>query len=291
MDLVVGTAAQAHEVQKYPARLMHWIVGTVDLEGTISPAPSWVRPLQGFLLGFLPALGWLVLQGLAGQGVAEVLRQDFGLLAYLWIAGTLVLVCFGALVARRERRWSEERQRWSELALTDPMTGLRNRRYFQARFEEALRTARREREPLSIAIIDVDRFKAVNDRHGHLVGDQVLRAVAAALKSVVRRGETLARVGGEEFAILLPGSDEAGAEAVAERVRRAVETARVRVPAVPEPLSVTASVGVASTSLLPEGAGRAVLYGAADAALRAAKEHGRNRVEVTGPLPVVRVCA
>lgn len=270
---------------------MHWIGDIVELKSAITSGPRWVRPLEGFLLGFLPALGWLVLQALRGASVSDVLRADFGVLVYLWIAGTTVLVLFGWAVARREHRWSVESQRLSELALTDPMTGLRNRRYFQARFDEAHRLARRDGKPLSLAIIDVDRFKDVNDRYGHLAGDQVLRAVATTLRSVVRRGETLARIGGEEFAILLPGSDQRGAELVAERVRRAIEAARVRVPGVAQPLSVTASVGVASSGCLPEGAGRAALFGAADTALRAAKAHGRNRVEVTGPLPVVRACA
>lgn len=263
----------------------------MDVLGAMPSAPRWVRPLQGFLLGFLPAVGWLVLELVHGASLVQVLRADWSVLVYLVLAGTSLLTAFGAAMGRGEQKWCEKAERLSNLALTDPMTGLRNRRYFQARFDESYRLSRRARAPLSLAIIDVDRFKDVNDRHGHQVGDQVLRAVAVALRSVVRRGETLARVGGEEFALILPGLDQAGAERVAERVRTAIENTRVMVPGVEAPLSVTASVGVAEASYRPSGGGPSELYRAADEALRAAKAHGRNRVEVTGPLPLVRVCA
>lgn len=286
-----GLPGPRAEPQKYPARLVHWIDETVDLRSPISVPPPWVRPTQGFLLGLLPALGWLGLDLVRGGSPASALRQEWDVLVYLFAVGTALLSLFGAAVGRLERRWRAESLRLSDLALTDPMTGLRNRRYFQARFEEAHRLARREREPLSLAIIDLDRFKEVNDHHGHLAGDQVLRAVAAALRRVVRSGETLARVGGEEFALLLPRTDESEAERVAERVRAAIESASVRVPGLGQPLSVTASVGVASSTGLQNGDGRAALYRAADQALHVAKAHGRNRVEVTGPLPFVHACA
>ncbi|MCU0308391.1 MAG: diguanylate cyclase [Thermoleophilia bacterium] len=157
-----------------------------------------------------------------------------------------------------------------ERATTDALTGLPNRRAFDERLEAEVARAGRYGRALSLALLDLDRFKAVNDRFGHLGGDAVLRGAAAILAARARVGEVVARFGGEEFAWILPEADLAAAFAAAERARAAVAAAEV-----PPAGRVTISAGVAS--LVP-GRSAADLLAAADAALYAAKEGGRDQV-------------
>ncbi|MDP9384398.1 MAG: GGDEF domain-containing protein [Actinomycetota bacterium] len=164
-------------------------------------------------------------------------------------------------------------------ALTDGLTGLANKRRFEERLEEDFVFARVTGAPLSLVLLDVDDFKRVNDVHGHLTGDDVLREVAARLREVARCGEP-ARYGGEELVVALPGAGPGEAARVAERVRAAIAGARVRLPD-GETLSVTASFGVAT--LDPGGMAQpSDLVAAADAALYRAKREGKNRVVVDG---------
>ncbi|WP_338663450.1 diguanylate cyclase [Pararoseomonas sp. SCSIO 73927] len=176
-----------------------------------------------------------------------------------------------------ERRQMQERM--AELAATDGLTGLANRR----RFDEALavewRRAAREGTWLSMLLLDVDRFKMFNDRYGHLAGDDALRAVARAMEAAIRRpGDLAARYGGEEFAVILPNTDAAGAREVAELARAAIARAGIPHEANESGL-VTASIGVAAAQPVaatqPESS---MLVAAADAALYEAKRTGRNRV-------------
>jgi diguanylate cyclase (GGDEF)-like protein len=167
------------------------------------------------------------------------------------------------------------RNRMAELAVLDDLTGLYNVRYLQQRFGEEWKRAERHREPLALAMLDVDHFKSVNDRHGHDVGDLVLREASARIKSSVRDTDVVARYGGEEFVVLLPSTQLAGALVVAERVRRAFvdrpfETPRGRLP-------ITTSIGVA---LYPSRgiSTKDHLLRAADSALYRAKEEGRDRI-------------
>jgi diguanylate cyclase (GGDEF)-like protein len=167
--------------------------------------------------------------------------------------------------------------RVSEAAVRDQLTGLLNRRYFDEAVESAFATARRSDVPLSLIVFDLDRFSAVNNEHGHAIGDTVLRRVARAMAGAVRVGDTIARYGGEEFVLIAPGADTAEAVAVAERVRAAVAEASAVAPdggghAVP----ITVSAGVAS--LLGDELDGHALFRAADSALLAAKRAGRDRV-------------
>ncbi|MGH8885073.1 MAG: diguanylate cyclase [Egibacteraceae bacterium] len=165
------------------------------------------------------------------------------------------------------------------LSVTDPLTGLWNLRYLQIQADRELEGAMRFQRPLSLAIIDVDHFKAVNDRLGHQAGDEVLAEVARRIRDSTRVPDVVARYGGEEFVVLLPGTDLAGAVATAERIREAVAAAPVAVgtgngPV--EPLSVTCSGGVSSFPV--HGQTLAGLLRVGDAALYAAKAQGRNRI-------------
>ena len=160
-------------------------------------------------------------------------------------------------------------------ALIDGLTGLSNRRHCDESIAQELARAARFGGPVGFVIADIDDFKAVNDRNGHPTGDEVLRAFATTLRETVRDIDVPARWGGEEFAVLLPGTDEDGAALLAERIRVAFE-ARPLMSADGEPLQVTASFGVAS---FPEAATPAELVEGADAALYEAKRAGKNRVE------------
>jgi diguanylate cyclase (GGDEF)-like protein len=160
------------------------------------------------------------------------------------------------------------------LATTDPLTGVANRRHFVEQGSRLLARASRDGEPASLALLDIDRFKQVNDTHGHAAGDQVLRQISRLCAELSRPGDLLARWGGEEFILLLPRTDLAAAFAVAERLRAAVAALAIEGGGGP-PLRVTASFGVAQARApeLDELARRA------DRALYRAKRRGRDRVE------------
>ena len=115
-----------------------------------------------------------------------------------------------------------------EQAFKDPLTQLGNRRYFDERGDGVLALARRRGRPFSVLMIDIDHFKRVNDEHGHAAGDEVLRALGNALKASLRGGDVCGRLGGEEFAVVLPDEDRAGGAATAERLRRGLEQLSVK---------------------------------------------------------------
>lgn len=158
-----------------------------------------------------------------------------------------------------------------ELALTDPLTGLANRRRIMAEIDRSIMHCRKHGGQLSLIIFDLDRFKAVNDTFGHQRGDDVLRRIARIACEQVRESDTLARVGGEEFVWLLPDTGPTIAGNVAERLRRAIETESSD-GGLPQ---ITASIGHCSWSM---GDTSLALFAAADAALYVAKEGGRNQV-------------
>jgi diguanylate cyclase (GGDEF)-like protein len=161
-------------------------------------------------------------------------------------------------------------------ALVDGLTGLANRRHLDQELASVLARAERAGGTAALILADLDDFKAVNDRHGHACGDLVLREFATLMHEVVREGDTAARWGGEEFALLLPDTDVEGAERVAERLRRGLESQVILSPE-GQPLRVTVSLGVAG---YPEAGGRVELVDAADEALYRAKRVGKNRVVI-----------
>jgi diguanylate cyclase (GGDEF)-like protein len=159
------------------------------------------------------------------------------------------------------------------LKIEDPLTGLANRRAFGDFLEREFARARRRGRPLSLAMLDLDRFKQLNDTHGHLAGDTALREAARAASSLVRDDECLARYGGEELALVLPEAPVDEALAAVERVRAAIGACAVPFGGVV--LRITASAGVAT--LAPSMSTPAELVAAADAALYRAKDDGRDR--------------
>jgi len=190
-----------------------------------------------------------------------------------------------------EQRLRASRRRLAAHALHDYLTGLLNRRGLELQLHRELRRARREQAPLSVLMADIDWFKAYNDGHGHLAGDECLRAVSAALLRCLRRpGDTAGRYGGEEFVAILPNVDAGGVAVVAENVRARVEALRLDHPSSPFG-QVTISVGMASIDprihTWPIEHQRAVILEAADQALYEAKAAGRNRTE-RGPRASLR---
>ncbi|HEY4253744.1 MAG TPA: sensor domain-containing diguanylate cyclase [Roseomonas sp.] len=157
------------------------------------------------------------------------------------------------------------------LALTDAMTGLPNRAAFIDSLDKAIARMRRDRQPLSLLYMDLDGFKAINDHHGHLVGDEVLREVASILAREVRREDVAGRLGGDEFAVLLAGSDEEGIQPIAERLRLAIAAGMAA-----RGWPVTASIGGAIFLSPPESVSAAIR--AADDRMYVAKRGGKDRV-------------
>jgi diguanylate cyclase (GGDEF)-like protein/PAS domain S-box-containing protein len=169
-----------------------------------------------------------------------------------------------------------------EAATHDPLTALWNHnRIIEVLIEELARAGRRG-DPVSLAMVDLDHFKRVNDTYGHVVGDEVLREVAERLGRAVRVYDAVGRFGGEEFMVVFPGTDAAEAEIAAERLRSAIGQEPVLTPE--GPVGVTASVGVVTGSGGPAGDATTLLV-AADTALYRAKECGRDRVEIASMQP------
>lgn len=161
-----------------------------------------------------------------------------------------------------------------ELARTDGLTGLNNRRAFFERAQEIQDQARRYKRHYAVMMLDVDHFKAINDTHGHGIGDEALKEVAATIKSVTRESDVVGRIGGEEFAVLLPETKADSAMALAERLRQAL--ADVVVPVPQGEVTFTASIGVAECC--NKGSSVEDAIARADKALYEAKEGGRDRV-------------
>jgi diguanylate cyclase (GGDEF)-like protein/PAS domain S-box-containing protein len=177
-------------------------------------------------------------------------------------------------VITAKRRAEQRAREATVLASTDELTGIANRRAFMGQLDREIASAIEFNTPLAVAIFDVDHFKAVNDRYGHAVGDRVLQLIARRAGTVVRGGDLVGRIGGEEFGILMPGATAEDAAHVAERLRDVMLESDSEEAALP---SVTVSVGIASRERQRDAA---ALLAAADAALYQAKDAGRNRVKI-----------
>lgn len=171
---------------------------------------------------------------------------------------------------RREQILSAQ---MGELSVRDSLTGLHNRRHLDDELQRMFAYSQRSGDPLSVAVIDLDNFKSINDAHTHLVGDDVLRAAAKVLAANIRGSDILIRMGGEEFALLMPGTSEDAAAAVCERMRSELEGHDWS--ALRSTLAVTASFGVTSSH---DRVSAAELMRAADELLYRAKREGKNRV-------------
>jgi len=183
-------------------------------------------------------------------------------------------VLLSLLFGRELRRSAAMQAELARLAQTDVLTGLPNRRCFETVFAQSWETSRNTGGPLALILIDADHFKRYNDRYGHAIGDAVLKGLAASFGASVRRpGDLVARIGGEEFAVLLPGTDRNGATRIAEAIHHAIAGFAVPSAGIP-PRTVTVSLGLAVRSGKETAED---LYRRADAALYEAKAGGRNQ--------------
>lgn len=189
------------------------------------------------------------------------------------LAGLLMLLVMGHLLEVYHRQLREQ-------AMVDALTGVRNRRFFDEQIQQECRRARRQRQPLTLILCDIDHFKAYNDTFGHPTGDQCLRQVAQALQAKLQRGgDFCARYGGEEFVVVLPSTDEPAVRSFAEELREIVIALNIRHPGNGTGV-VTISLGVATDA--GECPDPRTLIQRADQALYVAKQRGRNRVEIYG---------
>ena len=194
---------------------------------------------------------------------------------------TVVLLVWAAcaLLERLSAQSFAYRGRLQLEASTDALTGLYNRREFESGMVREMERARRMQVALSLAIIDIDFFKRINDQHGHDGGDVVLREVAQTLQSHIRKSDLLARIGGEEFALVMLGTQPPGAWVVLERLRLAIAALRMRAGA----QEITCTISIGMTDRVDGDVDWPMLYKRADQALYAAKEGGRNRVVEAPP--------
>jgi diguanylate cyclase (GGDEF)-like protein/putative nucleotidyltransferase with HDIG domain len=242
----------------------------------------WVAVTAFYFLPRWQALLQLTLASVSYGGVLTVLPTTGPVQHWVLLVGTAVVA--GVLLAHLRGRLDSFFQRASTAAKLDPRTGLLNRRVFQEHFDLEVERSRRTRRPVSVLVGDLDGFKAFNDKVGSDRGDEALETLARDICKWKRRIDMAARIGGDEFAVLLPESDERGAFLVAERLRRAVQRTFGE-----GPVSLKISFGVAT---FPEhGEDAQLLLRAADQALYAAKHMGRDRsviysaevVEMLGP--------
>ena len=179
----------------------------------------------------------------------------------------------------RKKRYSDKLrhnvQLSLEMAITDPLTGLHNRRYMASHLDTLMKSAS-PAKPISFLILDIDYFKAVNDTHGHDVGDEVLREFATRISANVRGIDLACRHGGEEFVVVMPDTDSGFAFTVAERLRQSIESTPIKISRAPSSLNITVSIGIASSNGSPDVPEQ--LLRRADQALYRAKREGRNRV-------------
>lgn len=185
-------------------------------------------------------------------------------------------------LARQNALLVQQKQELHIAAITDHLTGIYNRAFLTDHLDREFANSRRHGHPFSCLLVDIDHFKAVNDQHGHLVGDVVIRHTAQVMAAKIRKGDMLARFGGEEFVVLLTNTTAQEASVLAETLREAVEAAVHRHG--PLSLKVTVSIGIADT-VYDEAMSEIELLGHADEALYAAKRRGRNRVVIYGEGP------
>jgi len=199
----------------------------------------------------------------------------FETMVVTWLNYLIIFVVLYSMTAVYREKVRRAEEKMHEKAMTDSLTGVSNRVHFHIRATTEVARARRESQPICLLLIDVDHFKRVNDRYGHETGDTVLRQVAKVMQAGLREIDVLARWGGEEFLIMLPGSSLERSAEISKRLRDAIAAQRFEAGA--EAISVTISVGVA---ILGNKEDMNAAIGRADKALYSSKASGRNRVTI-----------
>ena len=230
--------------------------------------------------------------GLSRESIIAPWRRDLFKTSLVLIFLIVILVGFGLIVLSQlryrmtmEKQIRTAHQAMRDMALTDSLTGLGNRRRLDIALADEIRLAKRQNSSLALIMLDVDYFKRFNDRYGHAAGDDCLRAIAAAVRQTIKRpGDLAVRYGGEEFTVLLPNTDSAGAAKVAEQILEAVRALNIEHGDHPLGI-VTISAGITTCQPSGEDVTPAMLIKAADAFLYLAKNTGRNRWCSAGSTP------
>ena len=239
------------------------VVGFIMVMGLVILLSYIMHPLRQLRLGFLA-----VARGDLDYRVPVQSKDEVGQIVQL----------FNATINRLRLAFHEIEQ----LARRDPLTGLPNRRAFDERLSAEAARSRRYGHPFGVIILDLDLFKSVNDRYGHPAGDEVLKFVGKTVDANIRETDHAARIGGEEFAVILPESGIEDVRAVAEKLREAVGEGLIQAANAPDGIRITLSAGAACSAghlVTPES-----IVAAADAALFRSKNEGRNRVSIAPPI-------
>jgi diguanylate cyclase (GGDEF)-like protein len=285
-DEMALSEAPTHAVAELRDHMMTMLFGLVERHGWRWATFACALAVLVVSLGVTAAIGELV--------VARRFQLLVATVVICVLAAPCLAVAFklvehlgrtrAKLMVEIDRRILAEHQ-LRHLAATDDLTGLGNRRQFLERGRDVTANARRHDQWCSFAVVDVDQFKTINDRRGHLAGDEALVRVAALLKANLRAADLVARVGGDEFVVLMPLADPEAARSTAERIRTAVRQDSLR-------LGLSVSIGVAAVR--GEDVDLESLMAQADRALYAAKNAGRNRVVLDAatstPWPAAPVC-
>ncbi|HYX59965.1 MAG TPA: GGDEF domain-containing protein [Streptosporangiaceae bacterium] len=295
---LAGAATSAAFHLAVPGAAQSAVQGIVQgaAQTALSGSRAWLTRPPVMLAAVGCAVVFAVVNSFTVAVAAHLAEPDESIRKLLWDRETLLLdlteTCVGILVAVTCAlsyllllvalppvillQRSLMHQQLAAAARTDPKTGLLNATAWQREADAEVVRAQRSSSPLALLLIDVDHFKRVNDSHGHLIGDEVLRALAAELRQQVRESDVVGRFGGEEFTVLLPRTDDAGAYGIAERLR--VNAATLSVAAADARINVTVSIGVAV--LGQHGDDLFELLAAADVALYRAKDAGRDQVRI-----------
>ncbi|MDD4911193.1 MAG: diguanylate cyclase [Sideroxydans sp.] len=242
----------------------------------LAAAPIVLFTLRQWLLSssiFLVCVGLFFLVQM-GFFEAHPKINELGSSTIDWISNTFIFMAalnFLIFAWFIDKTAAHNERELSKLAITDPLTGMPNRRFFDLAFFQAIAKGKRLERQLVLAVIDIDHFKEVNDVHGHEAGDEVLRQLATLLTASTRAGNIVARIGGEEFAVLFADASMSDAHEVAERIRGAIESTLFNYAGTP--LKITISIGLSQAKWDVEQT-----FKAADSALYLAKQNGRNRV-------------
>jgi diguanylate cyclase (GGDEF)-like protein len=216
-----------------------------------------------------------------GQRLNHILRTDYQQLSLQLTAEkkkTALLEAQLGQVMQANTALDACNKALEETVDVEPMTGLKNRRFFERRIEEEFQRSVRYNHPLSLLSFDIDHFKLINDSHGHPLGDMAIKEIGKIMTREMRSTDHLVRMGGEEFVVILPDTETNGALILAERLRAAVEKNRLLVDGIT--ISMTISVGVSVVDNQPDAK---TLVKHADIALYFAKNNGRNRVALYDP--------
>ena len=268
--------ADIEHLQKHFTKLDHRLTELYHQAQDFPPHPALIDELQQAAVEIGQYQVWLYeqllekIQAVSAQQHVVMQRLTLGVsvLLVLVVSATITL-CLEVIHLHHQRRLMHQ------MMLTDELTGLYNRRHLVNVASGALKQAQRDKTPLSLMLLDLDYFKRINDTYGHPIGDEVLRQISKKLRHLSRPADTLARIGGEEFCLLMPNTTTHDALQVADRLRRGIETNQLY--GLEEQANPTISIGV--TTDIGGALTFEQLYSYADKALYEAKSLGRNRVE------------